>query len=152
MVILDSAKAIDIVETSKKLYFTSSPFKVSRRQSVDLVLTCIVSNLKNVNLLVIRIPEQMKNEEIVSDMSGIYSRLYEGCENENIGDVDRLNYVKQRNPVFLGAEHDSDGGNRHGVIYDWITISKPGQYLLYGVAERNAGFLEKRTPAIVECF
>ena len=135
--IFDSTKGLIVANRYDDDYFVSSPFVVRAGQTAHLMLTAPATRYRDVSFMVLRFPTPLKQSDIASCLKGVYSRLVRGFADVPAPYPQDPKQLPNHNVVTLGQVYMNNDNTRHQDVYDYITIQRPGNYLLYGSRLHN---------------
>jgi hypothetical protein len=154
--ILDSLKALTAADNSNDEHFLSSPFTVAPNTTGHLILTAPSSRYRDVSFSILRFPQPLTQSSVASCLQGVYAQLSSIPPDTSSPHPHGQNIPASRLPaelyMTLGQTYDHKG-NQTAKCYDWITINKMGNYILYGRRERNTLIDTYRThsqPVVIE--
>lgn len=141
--IFDSGKA-DIVSRELDLpYYLSSGFRVPAGAEAHLLLTSSVAHFRALRFYFHRTPSPLLKSHRASCLTGVYTRLHEALPNEALPESGAAH---ERTTIVLGWNPYKQ---RH---YDWLTVTRPGNYYLYAPMEHNSAICDLESPTLVELF
>ena len=139
-VILDSTKALAVADANQDSFFVSSPFVIAPAYCAHLILTAPAHRYRDVSFEVLRFPQPLSLSSVSSCLKGVYSRLTNIPPNEptpHPSSSSSTDLLDAKYCVTLGQKYGNVANDRLADVYDYITITKPGNYILYGQRGRN---------------